>query len=845
MKDLLNSLNEMVEDTMTKAFNRYNNVQCNESKEKIPFEDLLPFMKSGSSQTKIWDKDTGKMLSLAEATAIARDALARGDKMRYDEIKKQMPAITIHASFNGIRNLKTPHTLTEYLGIDFDDIEAEHCKRIIEQAKQIAEICLCMTSLSNRGIHVFVCVKNLTDENFKIVYEVIASYISTILRVEYDKACSDITRLMILNHDPDCYVNENAEVIDANEVMSILNALNAIPADGSIGLPKYLDKVDQDVAMIPGVRHRNLLASITPRLNRAGFEKGAVIEECVTRYSEPDFQRKEITEIIEYIYEHNKDEFGKNKKTYSIKQRLVETVKSSKSSKSSLGNNATEGGEELSESEVDEFFDPIRAEMPDYGEFEAEMPFLVREVMDTKERKDIQWALCISSLAAFGGMIPNLRFYSKREMSPLVSVMWVGPSSSGKGNINTIERIVNLYDDAIGAWQQETEINPAKAKKKEYDDCMAQYKASKDKSAPCDCGEEPIVPKKLHLLTSAHTSESQLAYRIYSNSIFTTFFVTEEIASAASNRFQKYGIKNEFWRDSLESGSITIDYKNGDYFKVPEVHLIQIAGGTLSAVQQFIEDQDGGLFARYIYLPLVNDYQYIPLSEMTVRKRDYWAKLQGSINTFAKFTLKSHVEITFSRECLDLLTEKIAACNAKSTYLGSDAMTSFTMRLLNKAMSLCATLTYMHAYDRNELYDSYTADHPQQIACSVQTARLIASWIEYIYYTAAQFIMPLPTGKIAKLKKQGTLTRDILDNLPCYFTTQDLLKVAADKNVSESTIKRRLKDWLSSHLVEKVSHGIYHKVGCVETKLEPKAPPTPAPNLTPVPEPQPPHHWDY
>lgn len=845
MKDLLNSLNEMVEDTMTKAFNRYDNVQCNESKEKIPFEDPLPFMKSGSSQTKIWDKDTGKMLSLAEATAIARDALARGDKMRYDEIKKQMPAITIHASFNGIRNLKTPHTLTGYVVIDIDHIPAERHEEINLKIQQIASVYICVSSLSNEGLHIIPCIKNLTDAIFKVVYQEVASYISTILRVEYDKSCSDITRLMILNHAPDLYVNENSEVIDASEVMAMHNALNAIPADGSIGLPKYLDKVDQDVAMIPGVRHRNLLASITPRLNRAGFEKGAVIEECVTRYSEPDFQRKEITEIIEYIYEHNKDEFGKNKKTYSFKQRLVETVKSSKSSKSSLGNNATEGGEELSESEVDEFFDPIRAEMPDYGEFEADMPFMIREVVDTKERKDIQWALCISSLAAFGGMIPNLRFYSKRELSPLVSVMWVGPSGSGKGNINTIQRIVDFYDDAIRAWQQETEINPAKAKKKEYDDCMAQYKASKEKTVPCDCGEEPIILKQLHLLTSAHTSENQLAYRIYSNGIFVTFFITEEIASAASNRFQKYGIKNEFWRDSLESGSITIDYKNGDYFKVPEVHLIQIAGGTLSAVQQFIEDQDGGLFARYIYLPLVNDYQYIPLSEMTVRKRDYWAKLQGSINTFAKFTLKSHVEITFSRECLDLLTEKIAACNAKSTYLGSDAMTSFTMRLLNKAMSLCATLTYMHAYDRNELYDSYTADHPQQIACSVQTARLIASWIDYIYYTAAQFIMPLPTGKIAKLKKQDTLTRDILDNLPCYFTTQDLLKVAADKNVSESTIKRRLKDWLSSHLVEKVSHGIYHKVGCVETKLELKAAPTPAPDPTPVPESEPLHHWDY
>lgn len=826
---------------VTNKFNVFGNVFTNTSTKTITLEELIASMKIGDYPTGMRNPETGMFYTLKEMTEKARKA-GKGTP-EYDEIKKQMPAITPHAFFpKNVRKTEEEHELTGLIMLDFDDIEAEHCKRIIELAKQIAEICLCMTSLSNRGIHVFVRVKNLTDENFKIVYEVIASCISTILRVEYDKACSDITRLMILNHDPDCYVNENAEVIDANEVMAVLNALNAIPTDGSIGLQKYLDKVDQNVAMIPGVRHRNLLAYITPRLNRAGFEKGAVIEECVTRYSGPDFQRKEITEIIEYIYEHNKDEFGKNKKAYSIKQRLVETVKSSKSS---LGDNATEGGEELSESEVDEFFDPIRAEMPDYVKFEANMPSLVREVVDTKQRKDAQWALCISSLAAFGGMIPHLRFYSNRELSPLVSVMWVGPSGSGKGNINTIQRIVDFYDDAIRAWQQETEINPAKAKKKEYDDCMAQYKASKEKTIPCDCGEEPIIPKELHLLTSSHTSENQLAYRIYSNGIFVTFFITEEIASAASNRFQKYGIKNEFWRDSLESGSISLDYKNGDYFKVPEVHLIQIAGGTLSAVQQFIEDQDGGLFARYIYLPLVNDYQYIPLSEMTIRKRDYWDKLRGLINTFAKVTLNSHVEVTFSRECLDLLTEKISACNAKSTYLESDAMTSFTMRLRNKAMSLCATLTYMHAYDRNELYDSYTADHPQQIACSVQTARLIASWIGYIYYTAAQFIMPLPTGKIAKLKKQGTLTRDILDNLPCCFTTQDLLKVAADKNVSESTIKRRLKDWLSSHLVEKVSHGLYHKVGCVETKLEPKATPAPTHDLSPVAEPEPPHHWDY
>lgn len=472
----------------TNKFNVFGNVFTNTSTKTITLEELIASMKIGDYPTGMRNPETGMFYTLKEMTEKARKA-GKGTP-EYDEIKKQMPAITIHASFNGIRNLKTPHTLTEYLGIDFDDIEAEHCKRIIELAKQIAEICLCMTSLSNRGIHVFVRVKNLTDENFKIVYEVIASCISTILRVEYDKACSDITRLMILNHDPDCYVNENAEVIDANEVMAVLNALNAIPTDGSIGLQKYLDKVDQNVAMIPGVRHRNLLAYITPRLNRAGFEKGAVIEECVTRYSGPDFQRKEITEIIEYIYEHNKDEFGINKRTYSYKQHAAETLKGQKAQKSK--SSLSVGGED-EEVDTDSFFAPIYAKMPVYAEYKDRLPRLLQYSIDEKQFPDVQWACLMSLIAAFGGMPIDLWFYSDKKHYPIFSVMWYGESGSGKGQIGTVREVTNLYINAIRKRQQEEEILPAQEAQKQYDDCMVQWKAG-DKKTPCDCGEKPVIP---------------------------------------------------------------------------------------------------------------------------------------------------------------------------------------------------------------------------------------------------------------------------------------------------------------------------------------------------------------
>lgn len=830
MKYLLNSLNEMVEDTMTKAFNRYANVQCNESKEKIPFEDLLPFMKSGSSQTKIWDKDTGKMLSLAEATAIARDALARGDKMCYDEIKKQMPAITIHASFNGIRNLKTPHTLTEYLGIDFDDIEAEHCKRIIEQAKQIAEICLCMTSLSNRGIHVFVCVKNLTDENFKIVYEVMASYISIILGVEYDKACSDITRLMILNHDPDCYVNENAEVIDANEVMSILNALNAIPADSSIGLPKYLDKVDQDVAMIPGVRHRNLLAYITPRLNRAGFEKGAVIEECVTRYSEPDFQRKEITEIIEYIYEHNKDEFGKNKKAYSFKQRLVETLKGQKAQKSKSSLDAEREDEEV---DTDSFFAPIYAKMPVYAEYKDMLPRLFQYSIDDKQFPDIQWAMLMSLIAAFGGMPIDLWFYSDKKHYPIFSVMWYGESGSGKGQIGTVREVTNLYINAIRKRQQEEEILPAKEAQKQYDDCMAQWKAG-DKKTPCDCGEKPVIPEEKHLMSSAQTSQSQLTLRCAKNLPFTTYCFTEEVGNANDNRKQKYGIQSAFLRDLIEGATVISDFKTSDYCKVDHPRFVLIAGGTPSAVQSYIDNQEDGFSARFIYV-ILEQHQYVRLKDRISRTAESWDRLEGCMDSLVRYALKTHMEVTFDETSINLLEDKCDKLSQTALYYDSPALASVAQRLLPVSMSMCACLAFLDACDNNIPFGDYTTDKPRRYPCPVKFVQLVLSWLDYIFYTSARVIMPLPKGDTRKLTKRDVSTARLLDELSCVFTTQELYDVFSKHKMSQSTAKRTLAKWINSKLVEKTAHGKYHKIGCVEEVVTDE----------PIPTPEPLHHWDY
>ena len=809
--------------------NVFGNVFTNTSTKTITLEELIASMKIGDYPTGMRNPETGMFYTLKEITEKARKA-GKGTP-EYDEIKKQMPAITPHAFFpKNVRKAEEEHELTDLLMLDFDKIPEGVYDQIGEKIKQISSVYIALPSLSMQGFHVLLRVKNLTDAIFKVVYDKMALFISSIIGVPHDKSCSDITRLMIINYAPDLYVNENSEVIDANEVMAILNSLNAIPADGSIGLQKYLNKVDQDVAMIPGVRHRNLLAYITPRLNRAGFEKGAVIEECVTRYSEPDFQRKEITEIIEYIYKHNKDEFGKNKKTYSSKQRIAETLKGQKAQKSKSSLDAEREDEEV---DTDSFFAPIYAKMPVYAEYKYMLPRLLQYSIDDKQFPDIQWAMLMSLIAAFGGMPIDLWFYSDKKHYPIFSVMWYGESGSGKGQIGTVREVTNLYINAIRKRQQEEEILPAKEAQKQYDDCMAQWKAG-DKKTPCDCGEKPVIPEEKHLMSSAQTSQSQLTLRCAKNLPFTTYCFTEEVGNANDNRKQKYGIQSAFLRDLIEGATVISDFKTSDYCKVDHPRFVLIAGGTPSAVQAYIDNQEDGFSARFIYV-ILEQHQYVRLKDRISRTAESWDRLRGCMDSLVRYALKTHMEVTFDETSIDLLEDKCDKLSQTALYYDSPALASVAQRLLPVSMSMCTCLAFLDACDNNIPFGDYTTDKPRRYPCPVKFVQLVLSWLDYIFYTSARVIMPLPKGDTRKLTKRDVSTARLLDELSCVFTTQELYDVFSKHKMSQSTAKRTLAKWINSKLVEKTAHGKYHKIGCVEEVVTNEAIPTPEPL----------HHWDY
>ena len=411
--------------------------------------------------------------------------------------------------------------------------------------------------------------------------------------------------------------------------------------------------------------------------------------------------------------------------------------------------------------------------------------------------------------------------------------MWYGESGSGKGQIGTVREVTNLYINAIRKRQQEEEILPAQEAQKQYDDCMVQWKAG-DKKTPCDCGEKPVIPEEKHLMSSAQTSQSQLTLRCAKNLPFTTYCFTEEVGNANDNRKQKYGIQSAFLRDLIEGATVISDFKTSDYCKVDHPRFVLIAGGTPSAVQAYIDNQEDGFSARFIYV-ILEQHQYVRLKDRISRTAESWDRLRGCMDSLVRYALKTHMEVTFDETSIDLLEDKCDKFSQTALYYDSPALVSVAQRLVPVSMSMCACLAFLDACDNNIPFGDYTTDKPRRYPCPVKFVQLVLSWLDYIFYTSARVIMPLPKGDTRKLTKRDVSTARLLDELPCVFTTQELYDVFSKHKISQSTAKRTLAKWINSKLVEKTAHGKYHKIGCVEEVVTDE----------PIPTPEPLHHWDY
>lgn len=762
--------------------------------------------------------------NLKEYTEIGRKLLNEGNAPAYKVFKEsRMPAIMTNAFFEKGRKSTDPHSFQEvqYVMFDIDKIEDVELwlEDMHENPSKYDMFYAAYISLSGNGLHILVAVRGLTDENFKDCYKHIASEIEIHYHLSVDMTCCDIARLCILSYDPNIFINEQAEVWDAQEIMNTLKMFELIPDEEkeiltqeskNKGLALYIEKMN--IQMVEGSRHNTIVAA-AGKLNRAGFDKEAVKME-LRQFVEPGFEEKEINSIVDSVYKNWKDQHGEGRKKWEEERR-----------KNLRNGQFGQNGQYTLQIDEEKFFSHIWEKQPEITEYESCLPKLVWNAVDRNKPEDIQWALLQSGICVFSAMMPHLTIeYDGSIRWTQYSCMWIGDSGSGKGKITDISRIHNAYALTIEREFRENVIRPAQQTVDEWNKCMEEYKEKKknDREAPCDCGEKPIVPEEKKLQLPISTSESRFAMRLAANEPFPTFRYTEEMGTMHDNNKKDYGISRSNLREGLEGGRFAVDYKESGYVGTDHAKWVDMLAGTPSAAQQHLNNQEDGTPARYEYL-LLESKGFMRDYSKSFLGANGWIEYESKIATFALRTKDVYARVDFSREVEDIIYDQLEESFNKYAIYSSTAIASYIKRNVLMTMKKCAILTFLKAYEEGELiHVESNPNSPIHLKCSKETAQMVVSWLPYLFYCAARVIFPLKKNTTRGIAAEDLATQELYNSLPCEFTTNEMNAKAQKIGMNEKTVQRRRDAWLNVEpaLIEKIGHGKYRKLNCQETETK-------------------------
>ena len=163
-----------------------------------------------------------------------RSCLAKDRKHDAQTIKDSM-ACVIPAGIckNGhAKNNLTSLSLALCIDIDHTD---EQTKDIFVRACLLEYVLGAFISISGRGVKLFIRIDIDGVNDYPAIYEATAKLVSTVLGVENDGKCKDITHPCFGSYDPDAYYNGDAKAVTT--FCRTVHSLRASPTLPSLPLP--------------------------------------------------------------------------------------------------------------------------------------------------------------------------------------------------------------------------------------------------------------------------------------------------------------------------------------------------------------------------------------------------------------------------------------------------------------------------------------------------------------------------------------------------------------------------------------------------------------------------------
>jgi len=675
-----------------------------------------------------------------------RYQIQSGNSVKASEIKSNLPAITISATFKERRKKGYEDNYTGLLHLDYDKLE--NVEEVKANLISIPYTYAAFISPSGNGVKVLVRSDNDISGHTK-AFNGLRAYYDEIVGVKSDSSVKDITRLCFVSYDCELYLNETSEVFKYKTAT--------------------LDQIDLSwVWSFTGNKHdfvvgnrNNFVYSFACNANRYGVAINDTTNYAYS-YSDDSFTENEIESTIKSAYENNVNEKGSVAKpaisAISAKDETVEVVVDSS---------------------------PM---IPEYI-YEA-LPKTLRDacnVFDGRKRD----VFLTSALSVISGGLHNVHgLYDKEKVFPNLYSFVIAPPASGKGSMKFAKQLGDCFHDLLFSQSKEELQEYKKAKR------LFSLKLKKAKTdAQIEALIEPEQPKTRMYFIPADTSSAMMIKHLEDNDGMGCICETE--ADTLTNTLkQDWGSYSDVLRKGFHAEIISKSRMTDlDYSEIKEPKFSVAITGTPNQLDTLITSIQDGLFSRFIFYSFSakQKWRSTYTEAITVSNNEIFKGFSADLCD--KFRSDNPQRFVMTRKQGMQLDEVFSEALGHNSVLYNDDVSGIIYRLGLMTFKIAMTLTALRS------------DEPE-ITSSDLDFKTSLDLVEKVYLKHSIGILNKINKDTSKLNKTQDELLNWMKSKG-EVSRGDIWSKAKSLAIKERTLADILRRFLDLDLIKKVTHGVY------------------------------------
>ena len=263
---------------------------------------------------------------LRHITERHRADLGLGLKEDADGWKKKTAAIIVATHTKGTHAKRDIENYTGYSLADFDHLSAQQLTACLQKLEGDPYRVMSYTSIGGSGLHIMFRIPQVKNEtDYRKAFHQGNAHYAQLFGMDYDWKNADATRVMGINHDPQCVYNPQAEAYpvdfskpvpkpakDTDTLKETKKRVSKVTFD------KMVERAEKAVKRSGSVyepgNHNDYIMKVVYKLNRMGAKKSMVMKWGLDKFT--DYGESNVRSVINSCY-NEKKEHGNEKQRES------------------------------------------------------------------------------------------------------------------------------------------------------------------------------------------------------------------------------------------------------------------------------------------------------------------------------------------------------------------------------------------------------------------------------------------------------------------------------------------------------------------------------------------------